>query len=81
MRARSRAREAEPPTPLTTALARLRTTLFHHSARANLPVIERSRRLRPAAGTSHMSHTRRAESVVVGRGGRAIHVRDKRPLS
>ncbi|MFI4915863.1 MAG: DUF7002 family protein [Phycisphaerales bacterium JB060] len=65
---------------------RLRPTLFHLTARANLPLIERTRRLRPAvdifaaAGMGHLSRTRRAESVVVECGGQAIHVRDQAPL-
>lgn len=73
--------------PLTpAALTRLRPTLFHLTARANLPIIERTRRLRPAvdifaaAGTPHLSRTRRPRSVVVDCEGQAIHVRDQAPL-
>ena len=73
--------------PLTAAaLTRLRPTLFHLTARANLPLIERTRQLRPAvdifaaAGTPHLSRARRAESMVVDCDGQAIHIRDQAPL-
>lgn len=68
------------------AFAQLRPFAYHLTARANLPSIERTRRLDPAAAIftranrQDLLRTRRRGMTTVAVGGRQVLIRDQNPL-